>query len=1021
MLRLSEFRLAATKRRGLRLFFMVTLVIVLIAAVLLIWMGIFGFRSELVDIGFRDELRGDSFGGAGLNIGYVPSVNLIRDASFETGYEYVTLTATDFDGKNIYFKSDSVTGKKTDLERLSGGELRVLGNDSDGVMHRKYTGRVESYYPESMAEAYDMMTFVTGGFISDIADVEVYGNCVTVLSGDGIIYADITGPAPVKTGGDMVLFSKIASSGDICYAVTSDGTIYEASDGRTFVAVTADNPDIRNVASCVAVGNKLLIMNSSGDLYVFNDGLFKVDLPEGTKPSCIAKLGDAFAVAGEGGVFYSDNGFVFRNVSDTAVDRDSIAGVAMSDDILYIVTTGGDLVVCTKDGVSYREVSFDTGTAVVRSCVCGQDGKLVISTSDRVALSFDEESGGYNIISTVDTAVDDLLAWYGDGFIYSSGRNLFRTSVLSVIKVSESVAPDSISRGDICSVMIDPVVNISVPSSEDKWVSAGSGILWDLYGKGTAASFVPDAVSGNKALKFSGTGDGVHVISQRLPGNSEDNFIPDDFYRLRFTARSSEDIQLTCWLTGEKFGRISFTGDIGAGSNKTLSTLFAVTDNMLGEDTVRLYISFTGSGTVYIDDLYLGPDNSGDNYIPVYLSDSLRNSNPSAVRLGGLALGSEGYSPDIIYSHSQASLSHNLVSDAGTERISACDSLEDCLEMVSGAGADPWIVIGSCANENDIDNFMSYMCGTVSEGYGARRVSNGTAVPWSRRFDRIYIEIADTDSCFASDAVRGGYVDYMISLIEQSAYYTAIKEKVVFLDGMKYDGGIRLSNADSHTLSVNASDIKEVGSSDTYYMINVAGFFNRINTEAERSRIVSDSGQYISSMSLPDSATCAEYVSMLLCEEAGFVELPMMDLKIDYKPAYYETEKMFYDGKSAVNLFSTMKMMAEVTNGNTSVMYVPELTEPLDPSSGENVGEFTKLCGVFSFSGSFGDKYLVIANCSREMKQFVISSAGADLFNSYATRYSSAGRVLSTGKFGKLFNRRVLDAGEVLIVKVENK
>ena len=123
MLRLSEFRLAATKRRGLRLFFMVTLVIVLIAAVLLIWMGIFGFRSELVDIGFRDELRGDSFGGAGLNIGYVPSVNLIRDASFETGYEYVTLTATDFDGKNIYFKSDSVTGKKTDLERLSGGEL----------------------------------------------------------------------------------------------------------------------------------------------------------------------------------------------------------------------------------------------------------------------------------------------------------------------------------------------------------------------------------------------------------------------------------------------------------------------------------------------------------------------------------------------------------------------------------------------------------------------------------------------------------------------------------------------------------------------------------------------------------------------------------------------------------------------------------------------------------------------------------------------------------------------------------
>ena len=1019
MLRPFEFRLAATKRRGLRLFIFITVMLILVAAMLLLWMGIFGFRAELVNIGFRDDLRDDQFAGAGVNIDYVPSVNLVRDSSFETGYEYLTLTASDFDGKNIYFTSDSVTGSNISLENLAGGDLRVLGSDSDGVMSRKYTGQVESYYPESMAEVTDMTELIPGGYISEITDVEVYGNCVTILSGDGMIYADITGAAPVKTGGDDVVFTSIASSGDICYAITADGTVYEAADGRSFVAVTAANDEIRSVTSCVAVGNKLLIMNGTEDLYIYNGGLFKVDMPDGAKPSCLGRIADKFLIASDKGIFYSDNGYVFSLKSELSIGQESVADVAMSDDKLYIVSTEGDLIVCDKDGAKEEAVEFDSGRPVVRSAVCGQDGKLIISTSDRVAMSFDERSGKYTIISSVDTQVDDLLASSSEGFIYSSGKKLYRASVLSLIKISESVAPDSISRGDICSVMVDPAVSVSTQSSGDKWEPLGQEMLWDVYGKGTSVSFAQDAISGSKSLKITGTDSGVHVISQRLPGTAADNFIPDAFYRLRFSAKSAEDINVTCWLEGEKFGKVAFAGDVPASSVKTLSTLFAVTDTMAEDDTVRLYISFTGKGTIYIDDVYLGPDNIRENYIPVYLTDTLREAAPKAIRLAGLAVGSKGYSPEIMYSHSEASASHIIDVDDSPEKISSCDSLEDCLDMVSAAGSDPWIVIGSCANENDISDLMSYMCGSISEGYGARRVANGTAVPWSRRFDRIYIEIADTDGSFASDAAKGGYVDYMISVIEQSEYYPAIKEKVVFLDGMNYDGGIRLSKADSHTLTVNASDIMEVGNSDVSYIANVATFFNKINTEAERSRIVSDSGQYISSMSLAEKATCADYTAMFLCEEAGFVELPMMNITIDYRPAYYESEKMFADNRSAMNLFSTMRMMSDVASGSEFIMHVPELNEPMDPSSGENVADFSKMCGVYTFSTSSGDKYLAVANCSQEMRQFVISSAEADLFNSYATRYSAEGKVVSSGKFGKLFNRRVLNAGEVLIVKVE--
>ncbi|MDR9824039.1 hypothetical protein RCJ22_00280, partial [Vibrio sp. FNV 38] len=94
---------------------------------------------------------------------------------------------------------------------------------------------------------------------------------------------------------------------------------------------------------------------------------------------------------------------------------------------------------------------------------------------------------------------------------------------------------------------------------------------------------------------------------------------------------------------------------------------------------------------------------------------------------------------------SEDSVSVQLISSeyGGQVRVSACNSLEESLRLVSSCQATPWFVIGSAASQSDIDNFLEYLCGSVSSEYGGKRIDNGTALPWSRQFDKILIEIND--------------------------------------------------------------------------------------------------------------------------------------------------------------------------------------------------------------------------------------------------------------------------------------
>ena len=175
----------------------------------------------------------------------------------------------------------------------------------------------------------------------------------------------------------------------------------------------------------------------------------------------------------------------------------------------------------------------------------------------------------------------------------------------------------------------------------------------------------------------------------------------------------------------------------------------------------------------------------------------LKSGSPAAVRLGNLNFASSGFSHSSFYGHSEDSNSAWCEIGGKLKRVSVCNSLEDSLRMVNACGSAPWFRIGSCATSQEIDDFLEYLCGSVSSDYGRKRIDNGTAMPWSRCFDTIYIEISDSEGFFISDTQRAAYVNFVISMFSQSEYYTDIKDKAVFLDGMSYDGGVMISSANS--------------------------------------------------------------------------------------------------------------------------------------------------------------------------------------------------------------------------------
>ena len=399
---------------------------------------------------------------------------------------------------------------------------------------------------------------------------------------------------------------------------------------------------------------------------------------------------------------------------------------------------------------------------------------------------------------------------------------------------------------------------------------------------------------------------------------------------------------------------------------------------MLSDENLRFNISFEGEASITVYNVYVGLDRNDINSVQDGFRESVPGSAPSVLRFASNVQGSSGFCNETFYGISAFSLERQML-------------------LCKESGADPWIVMGSSVSQEDVDAFLGYLCGSVSNPYGMIRINNGTALPWSRQFDVIYIEVNDTDGTFVSDAQRGTYVSYVISLFGKSEFYLEIKDKIVFIDGMDYDGGVMLSDADRHASGMTISPITEEDASLSFIDTASAAIDTAIY-ESPRTTGNISGGEFISSLSISEELAsgynAAEVVSSVLRAQETFADLIMFDSDLDVG-----------------NIISTLRPMA-----NSGLIYY-EVIDPLDTNSSLSAELFETSCETMLFDGT-DDIYIVVANHSDSLQQFTVISDAYDMSTGSYRRYSDTGDLLIERDLNRLSLRQVLQPGEYLVIEI---
>lgn len=955
MNRLARFRFGNLHKRRFFVVIGVLALMALTSVLFLAFIGFFGSRAELPRLRASAELAAGSTQGVGINVLDIPDANIIEDPFFSKTETCISASVSEAAGYYIYFDPDQA---EQFSEVSAGSSVNILSIDGSGKMGLRYSGDVIGFTDTMFGvplEIEDQSAY----WLNDpvIESIETSGS-LYLLTGSGKLISDAA-VFPTDESVD-VPFVDICSEGISVYALTITGDVYISTDSGSFTLLGSCGvrEGISSESIACANGNINVYLSDDSVMTYSADGFIRT----GSMAADHVESGNGFmAISSGNNVYVSQNGLFMIQVSevnDVIRDNDMIVDMEARGDTLYLLSEYGKLVRIDMSSDIPSVTSRDISSIEPLDICPAGDNAVIAVTSDHQASYITMSEGNPKSLGLTGISIDDVMQYGDDYYIVRSGNALYETSLMSAVEVDLPIAEGLILEGDICMV-------------KNSCTDTGA---WDVYGD-------TGLVSIDGGVCMVGTGNGLHAISSLLDNPSEELFEENLFYRIEVTLSSDvPDPDCYVWLEGETFGSQGFRIDEIGDQPRSYSYVFVVTEQMLSDESIRFNISFEDEAMINIYNVYVGLDRYDINSVPVDFTENIIASNPSALRFASIIPGSDGFCEETFYG------------------VSA-DSLERALILSKDSGANPWIVMGSSVSQADVDNLLGYLCGSVSNDYGRARIDNGTALPWCRQFDTIYIEIDDIDSTFPTDSQRGAYVSYVISLFAKSEFYLEIKDRVVFIDGMDYEGGVMLSDADRHAsgivLDMVENELGQLGFTESVY----ASIDNAIYEAPRYRNSATGGGEFVSSVRIGPSVAVGAYdaadiVSAIIRAESMYSELIMIDSDMP-----------------SCRLIATLRPLI-----NGDLMFCETLA-PLDSSSRLTAEGFDTACETILI-----DKpesiCLVVANHSDELQQFVVFSDAYNTSDGYYRRYSSQGDLLMERDLDRLGLRLVLQAGEYMVIEI---
>jgi len=751
--------------------------------------------ADIIHVSIRETDRRVDILGTGANLDHASSDNLLADASFEPVAYRRLLTVYEGDVQTLTVIDASQDPVLANDGFFTGAAARILANGPEGLSLKK-TATVSAYnsnrvgpfqmvqLPADLPPGREVLGFADNGEIS------------VAVGQAGLVLLDLARVEPrVMDAGTSADLTDITVVNHGFLACSNQGELVYSQDGQAWQSWPVQAPSaLRAVAAneeglVVAVGDGGLIL--AGAAGTVSAALSPV---QSNLVDLVYNNGIFLALAEDGTVLRSTNGTFWRVVDSLATVGQTWQTIACTDGLFALGGTNGQIAT-SNDGLFFELTPSSPAVEVVDLLLLSRTQMILLGSDNRFRYSND--SGQSWSESAIDPGlVSRRLEILGNRQIASADAQgqIGIAPLVIEITLSQPLLTGTFQGGDLLFLEL---------ASQDTHTPDS----WDIFGAKTAERTllsVPDD-SGQASLHLvapdrAGPADSV-ILSQAIDPAKLARQKESDIYKVELWMRQEQvqDASVRIWLSGD-FQSFGTTIDhVGSTWKKYSHTFVVPKSQIMTSKSVRFNISFSGTGELWLDKVFLGQPGQTVSGLEDALSQEIQAAQPSVLRLAYLTLGGTRL-PSFQWAKKPGN--EAPVYQDGFWEYQGSQSLATALELARSARSSPWLTIHSGMGETELLGLLEYLAGPITSNFGNLRMSQGEILPWSDSFDQIYLEFSDPEQQFASDSIRTAWVDWMIQVVRQSPYYNELKNKLVFVDGMAYSDGVWRSAADYHASSL---------------------------------------------------------------------------------------------------------------------------------------------------------------------------------------------------------------------------